>query len=64
MRFRAKKTFHSHELLSQYCRGLLYTIRPEDTLLSKMAAQWLDEGKIELVAEAGSGLSGTAEVKE
>jgi len=64
MRFRARHTFSSPETQSQYCRGLIYTIRPQDTLLAKLSTQWIADGWIERVSEAASGLSGTAEVKE
>lgn len=60
-KFRVREDFFSEALQSHYCRGLLYTIRPGDSLLAESARIWLSEGKIEMV-EGASRLVGTAQV--
>jgi hypothetical protein len=61
VRFKAVEDFSSDELQSQYCAGLLYTIRPEDARLREVVMQqWLPQGKVVLVEDsAGASLSGS-----
>lgn len=46
MDFTAVEDFFSKELGSQYCKGLSYTARPQDTKLLALLPKWLEEGKI------------------
>jgi hypothetical protein len=61
IRFRALEEFFSPEMRSQYCAGMIYSIRPQDALLMNEASNWLNEGKIEII-EAESKISGTGKV--
>jgi hypothetical protein len=48
MRFQALQDFWSDETQSNYCRGLHYTVRPDDDKLRKFVMKWKHEGKIAL----------------
>ena len=61
IKFRALEDFFSTEMKSQYCAGMLYTIRPQDVVLGNESAKWLSEGKIEIV-NAESKVTGTGQV--
>lgn len=52
MRFKAKQDFFSDELKSQYVEGMSYTVRPGNTLLAGLAAEWKDDGRIEWIDQA------------
>ena len=49
MIFRVLETFHSNDLESDYCEGLLYRIDDMHSPLAFLAAGWLADGKIILV---------------
>lgn len=46
MTFVALTDFYSDELKSQYCKGLTYTIRPDNNALAVQAKRWANDGKI------------------
>jgi hypothetical protein len=46
MQFHALQDFWSDETQSNYCRGLHYTVRPDDDKLRKFVMKWKNEGKI------------------
>lgn len=50
-RFKALTDFDDPETKSTYCRGLKYTIRAGNTQLATKVKKWVNEGKVELVAE-------------
>ena len=47
--FRVRADFYSPELKSQYVTGLTYTIRDGNSDLAKLADNWAEEGRIELL---------------
>jgi hypothetical protein len=53
-RFTALQDFEDEETGTQYCRGMRYTIRPDNQALAVKAAAWLSEGKISTAASGGS----------
>lgn len=50
MQFTPLKDFFSDELRSQYCVGLSYTARNQDSKLKELLPSWIDEGKVRLGA--------------
>jgi hypothetical protein len=64
MKFKALSNFYSDALLSHYCKGLYYTIRPGNDVLSREAEQWAKDGMIQFVDErpVGAVMSGKGKV--
>ena len=42
--------FESRELNSGYCVGFTYTVRANDDLLRELLPQWIEGGKVKLIA--------------
>lgn len=69
IQFTPLKDFHSEEFHSDYCVGLSYTARPEDTKLRALLPDWIKDGKVRLgvpdapEAAGESRLSGVGEVQ-
>lgn len=62
-RFTPTTTFYSEELGSEYCQGLVYTIRPgADKLARLVHEQWLPAGRVSLVTAAAAEIKGSASV--
>lgn len=61
------KDFFSEEFQSQYCVGLSYTVRPQDTKLAALVPKWIADGKVRVGAPDNAAVaaqfSGTGEVK-
>lgn len=58
MDFTPKEDFFSKELGSQYCKGMGYTARPQDTKLRELVPNWVAEGKVALGRPEGAAVSG------
>lgn len=51
MRFIALADFISKETMSQYAKGLGYSVRDPKSPLAKLVPQWVEEGKIKIVSK-------------
>jgi len=54
--FRANATFWSEDLRCEYAEGMRYTIKPDNDLLAKLAAQWAAYGKIEFIEDGATAM--------
>lgn len=50
-RFRAEQTFFSPEVMSEYIKGQMYTVRPGNLFLENLVKGWLLEAKVSVLAE-------------
>ncbi len=63
VQFKAMHNFHSDETGSDYCAGLIYTVRQFDSKLAGLIPGWKEEGLISIIHNgAESRVSGAGKI--